>query len=280
MSVTKSRTQDRAQQRARQMRDNTALDRLARAGMAGYGLVYVLIAWLAAQLALGRASGSASGEGAFAELSGSPLGKVSLWVVAIGLAGLCLRQAFQAVGGHGDHDGARRWVARVSSAVRGVVFATLAVLAVRTALGDGGSGGGSGEAGLSQRLLELPFGPVLVVGVGLVLIGVGIASAWRGLNDKWRKDLEVDGQTGHIGTVVTVLARVGYTGRAVAFALIAWLFVLAGLTHDPKKSGGLDQAVVRFRDEPWGPWVLVAVAVGLGCYGAFHVARGWYLRNR
>lgn len=271
---------DFAGEKAREARDHPALKWSARAGMLAYGVVYLLVAWLSAQLALREPAGSASSEGALRELAQKPLGSVVLWLAAGGLAALTVWEACQAVGGHQGEEGLRRWGARAASAGRGVVFAVLAVLAVRTVAGDssGGSSGG-GEHTVTERLMSLPYGPALVVAIGIAVGAVGVASIARGLGDRWRKGLEVEGRTGNVGTVLEVLARTGYPSRGVAFLLIAGLFGWAGLTHDADKSGGLDQAIVRLRDEPFGPWILVVVAVGLACYGAFHVARAWYLRG-
>lgn len=245
--------------------------------MAAYGVLYLLIGWLAAQLALGQGKGSASGEGALQEIAQKPWGAVGLWVVAAGLLAFGVWQCFQAVGGHRDEDGGKRALARLSSAARAVVMVTLAVLAVRTALGSGGGGGGGGATG---KVMSLPLGPVLVMAVAAVILAVAGASAHRGLTDRWRKDLEVEGQTGQTGRLATVLARAGYLSRAVAFAVIAFLFARAAVEHDSSESGGLDQAIVRFRDEPYGPWLIVLVAVGLSCFGAYHLVRAWYLRTR
>lgn len=277
-----------AEQAAREARDHPVLDRLARAGLVAYGVVYLLIGWLAAQLALGHSAGSASGQGALAEIAQKPMGGIALWLAAGGLAALVVWQACQAVGGHRDQDGVRRVLGRLGSASRAVVFTVLAVLAVRTAVGDGGgsaggssggSGGGSGgSAGVTGAVLGMPGGPLLVVLAGLVVLAVAAASAHKGLGDGWRRDIEADGRTGDIGTAVQVLARAGYLSRAVAFAVIAVLVVRAALEHDPSESAGLDQAIMRFRDEPMGPWLIVVVAVGLGCYGAYHLVRAWFLR--
>ena len=49
---------------------------------------------------------------------------------------------------------------------------------------------------------------------------------------------------------------------------------------EAKKSGGLDQALVTLRDAPFGKFLLVAVAIGLACYGVYNVAKAWYLRQR
>lgn len=263
---------------AREARDHPAVDRAARVGMAAYGVLYLLIGWLAAQLALGQSKGSASGGGALEEIAQKPWGVVALWVVGAGLLAFGVWQCFQAVGGHRDEDGRKRVLARVASATRAVVMVTLAVLAVRTALGSG-SGGSGGSGGATGKVMSLPFGPVLVMVVAVVILVIAVASAHRGLTDRWRKDLELDGRTGHTGRLAAVLARAGYVSRAVAFAVIAFLFARAAIEHDSSESGGLDQAIVRFRDEPFGPWLIVVVAIGLSCFGAYHLVRAWYLRT-
>jgi hypothetical protein len=258
------------------MRD-LVLDRLARAGLVAYGVVYGLVAWLAAALSQRDRHGTPSGQGAFQELAHQPAGRLILWLVAAGLAGLAAQQAITALRGRAG-DG---WAARAGSAGRAVVLAVLSVLAARAALGDGSSSGGrQTPTGVTVRLMDLPVGPAIVIGVGIFIAGIGVASAVKAFGDSWRDDLELDGRTGASGRLITVLARTGFLCRAVAFGVIGAMFVWAGITHDPKQSGGLDQAIVRFRDEPYGRWVILAVAVGLGCYGAYNVVRAWYLRGR
>lgn len=261
---------------AREARDHPAVDGAARLGMAAYGVLYLLIGWLSAQLALGDSKGSASGEGALQEIAQKPWGLVGLWVVALGLLAFGAWQAFQAIGGHRDEDGKKKLLARLSSAARAVVMVILAVLAVKTALGSGGGGGGGG--GATGKVMSLPFGPVLVMAVAAVILAVGANSVHRGVTDRWRKDLEVEGKTGNTGRLAMGLARAGYVSRGVAFAVIAFLFARAAIEHDSSESGGLDQAIVRFRDEPYGPWLIVLVAIGLSCFGAYHLVRAWYLR--
>lgn len=271
-------TAKQAERTAREARDHPALEWPARVGFLAYGVVYTIVAVLAAQLALGEPAGSASGRGALEEVAERPLGSVALWLAFAGLAALTLWEVCQAVGGHRAEDGVRRWAARAASAGRAVVFGVLAVLAVRTVLGDAERGGG-GTPGLTERLLALPLGEAVVIAVGVGVLCVGLLGVHRGLSDRWRKGLDVEGRTGTTGRVVKVLARVGYVSRGAAFLVIGGLFVWAGATHDPDKSGGLDQAITRLRDEPYAPWLIVVVAVGLGCYGAFHIARAVHLRG-
>ncbi|UMG92511.1 DUF1206 domain-containing protein [Nocardioides sp. TF02-7] len=116
-------------------------------------------------------------------------------------------------------------------------------------------------------------------GSGLAVVGYGVYSAAKGLTDRWRREVDIGGRTGDVGRVMSVLARVGFVARGVAFGVIGGLLVWAAYTHDPEKSAGLDQALVRLRDAPAGPVLLMVVAVGLVCFGAFNVGKAWHLKE-
>ncbi|KRA28153.1 MULTISPECIES: DUF1206 domain-containing protein [unclassified Nocardioides] len=276
-----SAVHDSVEDAAREAREHPALDRAARVGMFAYGVMYLVVAWLGAQLALHDPSGSASGKGALHEVAQQPLGALATWLSAGGFAALAIWHVCQAVGGHRTDDGVRRWLARAGSAGRAVVFVVLTMLAVRTVnRSGGGDGGGGGDdaRGLTGELMRQPLGPALVVAVGVGVAALGVISVHRGVTDRWRKGLDADGQSGTISGPVALLARTGHVCRGIAFVVLAGLFAWAGITHDPDKSGGLDQAIVRFRDEPYGPWVILVIVAGFACYGAFHMVRAFYLR--
>ena len=264
--------------KADQARNHPALEWLAKIGTAVYGVMYVVVGWLAVQIALGDSAGKASGSGALREMAQQPFGEVLLWVACAGFLALVVWKGFEAAAGHTEKDGGKQVAARAASAGKAVLFAVLALAAFQTVTGS--SGGGSSEEGYTAKLMKLPFGPALVVALGLAIIGYGIYSIYKGLSDKWKKSLESEGHTGDIGTVVTFLARAGYASRGFAFGVIGGLFIWAGFTHDAEKSGGLDQALVKLQDAPFGQVLLFVVALGLACFGVFNVAKAWYLRQR
>lgn len=267
-----------AGQKARDARDHPALSWAARLGFAAYGVVYVVVSWLGAQLALGDGGGtSASGQGALHELARQPLGSVALWLTAASLAALAVWQACQVVGGHRDKEGLERLAHRAGSAGRVVVFGVLAVLSVQVVLGESGKGG---TDSYTADLMRMPLGPWLVAGVGAAILAHGVWSIVTGVTDRWQRQVETQARIGDTGTALTVLARVGFVSRGLAFCLIGGLFVWAAMTHDAQKSGGLDQALVRLREAPYGPALLGAIAIGLACYGVFNIAKAWYLRAR
>lgn len=264
--------------KADRARNNPALEWLAKIGTAVYGVMYVVVGWLAVQIAFGDSAGKASGSGALREIAQQPFGELLLWVACAGFAALVVWKGCEAVAGYPDKDGGERVAARVGSGAKAIVFAVLAVAAFQTVTGS--SGGGKSKDSYTAEVMKWPFGPALVVAVGVAIAAYGLFSIYKGISDKWQKSLEAGGRTGDIGTAITVLARTGYSARGMAFLVIGGLFVWAGFSHDARKSGGLDQALVTLRDAPFGQVLLVAVAIGLACFGAFNVAKAWYLRQR
>jgi hypothetical protein len=127
-------------------------------GLVSYGLLHLVLAWLAIQLVLWKRA-EASSEGALSQLGKQPLGGVLLWVMAIGLFTLTLWQAVEATIGRDAPSRDSRLRRRLMSAGRAIFYLALGVLAVAVATG-GGSGSGDGEETLSAKLMAVPFGRV------------------------------------------------------------------------------------------------------------------------
>ena len=244
-----------------------ALDVSVRVGLVSYGIVHLLMAWLALQMAFGDREGKVSGSGAFQQLAGNDLGRISLFVFAGGLGALVVWQVAEALVGHREEDGAKRLGRRLLSAGRAVVFGIVGYAALQTALG-GGSGGGSTDS-MTGRLMSQPFGPWLVGLVGLVIIGIAVGYAWTGLKERFLKKLRSGGRSRHESNAYRWFGKLGYLAKAVAFAVVGWFFVYAALTHDADKSAGLDRALLEVLKQPFGPILLGLIAVGIAAYGLF-----------
>jgi hypothetical protein len=264
-----------AKQVGHEAEDSPLLDAAVRIGLVAYGVVHLLIAWLAIQLAFGQRSQSASTKGAMHELAQQPFGKVLVWAIALGMFLLVIWRVIEAAFGHREEDGSDRLRKRVVSGAKAVIYAAVGVSALKVAIGSGGSGNSSDS--YTAKVLDLPAGPWLVGLVGLAIIGYGGNLAWRGWSDKHAEHLDAEGKSGDTGTAYLFFGKVGYIAKGISMALVGGLFVYAGVTHDPKKSGGLDQALHKLLQQPFGMVMLIAIGVGLGCYGLFCFARARHL---
>lgn len=255
--------QDAAEDAGQAIQDNPAYRWLVRLGLVAYGVVHLLVAWLALQLALGgRGSEEASNTGALRQVAEQPLGGVLLGAIALGLFTLTLWQLIEAAFGHLHRTGLSRARKRLSSLGRAVVYAALGVSAVSVALGGGG--GGDPEQTLTGRLLSHPAGFLLVLLVAAAVAAVGVAQVVKGVRRRFREDLA--GTPGQHGELLGV---VGHVAKGIAFVVVGSLFAAAALTQDPERAGGLDTALQAVRDQPFGVVLLTVMALGLAAYGLY-----------
>jgi hypothetical protein len=276
MSGITDRAEAAARSAGRGAQQSDWVDHAARIGLLAYGLVHVVVAWLALQLAFGDREGTPSSTGAVKELAQQPFGEVLVWAVGIGMLLLAAWQALEAATGHRRESGFTRVRKRLASGGKAVVYTAIGVSAVKVATGSGSSSK-SGTDSWTAKVMDLPAGQLLVGAAGLAIMGIGgylIHKAWT---EKFKKDLDARGRSGSSGTAYIWLGKIGYTAKGVAFGIVGGLFLYAALTHDPKKSGGLDQALFEVLDQPFGPVLLCAIGLGLGCFGLFTLARARHL---
>jgi hypothetical protein len=247
---------------AERVSDSKGLEWAVRGGLVCYGLVHLLIAWLALSLVFGDRSGSPDQQGALTQLAQNPLGATLLWAVAVGFVALVIWQALEARRAWQRDDKAQKVAIAVGQAV---VYAALAITAARIAMGDRSS---SNVDQWTRDLMKLPLGELIVGAVGLAIIGIGAGQWVIGAKRKFTKDLK-QSAAGDSGSVVIRLGQVGFIARGVALGVVGALFVWAATTFDPKKAGGLDVALRTLLEQSYGGWLLGAVAVGIGCFGVF-----------
>jgi len=239
---------------------------LLTVGLIAYGVVHILIGYIALQIAWGgNGEGEeASQKGALAQLSGQPFGAVLLWIVVIGLFALTIWQAIEAIWGHRDRpSGMKRIRKQIGSGGRAVSYAVIAVAAISTLQGDAGSGDSSEES-FSARLMSNAFGRLLVIAIGITIVVLGVRLVLRGIKKKFTEDL-----AGGVSGNVVRLGQVGYIVKGIAYAIVGGLFGWAGITYDAEKAGGLDDALRTVHDAPFGAILLTIMALGLVAFGVY-----------
>ncbi len=149
------------------------------------------------------------------------------------------------------------------------MYAVIATSALKVAIGEGSQGSEQATDSTTAKLMDLPAGQILVGLVGAGILVVGGALIYKGISDRFLKDIDGKGKGGATGSAYKWLGRVGYPAKGVALGIVGILFGYAAVTHEADKSGGLDQALTEVLDQPFGPALLTAMGVGIVCFGVY-----------
>lgn len=248
---------------------------IARIGYVVLGIVHIVIGIVAVSFVTGGGGGAADQGGAMAQIRQTMVGGVLLWVIAVGMAALAIWQIADAFLER-DPDTKKRWGYRVKFVGTAVAYIAIAWTALIYALG-GRSDSAESTRDFSANLLATPAGVVILVLIGLIIGAIGVAFIVRGATRGFEKHLALPASEAAKKGIVT-FGVVGYVAKGIAIAVTGFLFVVAALTHDPEKAGGLDAALHSLATLPFGPVILWIVGAGLAVYGVFCFARARYAR--
>lgn len=267
-------------QTADRLEKSRAVQWLGRGGDLCYGLVHVVVAVLALRVAFGRSASELDQRGAITAIAAAPFGIVLLWLITIGLFAFGVWQILAAaVSFRWINDKNKRTRRRLGALARAIAVCAVAVLALRFLLADPTQSQSASQRDWTARLLELPGGRIVVVLVGLAILAGAVVLAFRGVTRSFLTDLEPRRLTGATRKTVEWLGAIGFVAKAVAFAIVGVLVVIAGVALDPARSGGLDAALRTLAGQPYGNVLLVIVALGLICYGCYLAAEARYRRG-
>ena len=264
------------QSTAQRVGDSDALEKVARVGFLAKGLVYALIGVLAVQVALGS-SEQADQKGALQAVAAQPGGSIVLWAMVVGFLGYALWRFSEAAWGRRDEtDQTKRTVKRIGSAANGLLYLGLAYLAFRTV--TAAASGGNDSADVTATVLGWPGGALIVGLAGIVVLVIAAALTYRGIKTDFEKHLDTGSMSPRTFTAVRRLGQVGYVARGCVLALVGVLVITAAVQHRPGKARGFDVALHSLAEAPFGQALLVAVGLGLLCFGAYCVAEARYRR--
>jgi hypothetical protein len=254
---------------------SSALEWLARAGFVARGLIYVIIGILAWKLAIGSGAPTADQQGALQAIAHQPFGHALLVLVAIALAGYSLWRLFRAALGHGP-EGSDSTADRIAALGSGIAYAGLCALAVANLLSS--RSGSSTSHRTAAGLFGSTAGTWLVGAAGMLLIGVGLYQAYRGISRDFLEDSKTDEMDPAVQRSFESIASVGHIARAVVFSLVGVFLVKAAAEFNPNNAVGLDGALAKLARASYGPYMLGVVATGLVAFGIYSLADARYRR--
>ncbi|WP_307813844.1 DUF1206 domain-containing protein [Streptomyces sp. N35] len=260
----------------RRSAEDQTLSAAGRAGFAARGVVYVLIGALAVQMALGGGGKSADRQGALSKIAEQPFGKFMLWALVVGFGSMALWRASRAVLTRGPD---RKTPSRLLDGGRALFYGFICWATATYAAGGGqGAGGNKQSKDWTATVLKMAYGQVLVAAGGCLLIGIGVVLAGRAALRKFLKQLDTAAMSPRTRQIVTGLGVAGGVARGSVFVAAGIFILIAAVRFDADEAKGVDATLRSFTQTPAGPWLLVAVAIGLILFGAFSFASARWRR--
>ncbi len=260
------------------------MENLLRLGYVARGLIYGIIGVLALQVATGSGGALTDTQGAIGYIGKSPLGNLLLFVVLAGLIGYGLWGLIRAVVDplHKGSD-AKGIAARIGYVVSGVSYLLLAFVTYSLIKGRAPASSGSQTAQTQQLLgsiLSKPWGAWVALIISFIVIAIGLSYIYQGLNARFDKQYDPYALSNEQRKWMIRLGRFGTAARGVVFALIGAFLFLAAYRHDPSQAQGIDGALAALLHQPYGPFLLGVVALGLIAFGLYSAMSGVWLRLR
>ncbi|TDV56255.1 DUF1206 domain-containing protein [Actinophytocola oryzae] len=264
--------------KSREVTTSAAFQFVARLGLVAYGVVHLLVAWLAVQVALGDLDGGGVGKadktGALQSISANTGGDVLLWLIAVGLGVSTLWQLVEAV--TGDRSGKQARLLRMMNLGEAVLFGYLAFSAGKLAAGSPASSTDQAQLGVIGSLLNEPWGKPVVVVIGLAIVAAGLFVAHHGVTKRFARELDLHKASRPTRTAVVRSGQVGYSALGAVYAIAGVLVVVAALQSQPAKATGLDVALRTLAAQTYGTALLLVVAAGLAIFALFTVPDARY----
>lgn len=241
---------------------------LGRVGLATYGVVHLLIAYLAVRVATGGGADKTDKTGALKAVAGTAGGVWPLWIVSIGMAALAVWQLSEAVLGNRRLRGGRLAARRAVNVGEAVLFAYLAFSAGSIAA-DGKGPSDSDQSSLVAKVLAQPYGKWMVAVAGIAIVVGAALLAHHGITKAFLRELDLGGAPPAARDAAERLGQVGYTALGGVYGIAGLLVVVAALRSDPSKATGLDLALKTLAAQPYGPYLLLLMAAGLAAFGVY-----------
>jgi len=270
--VDVAKAKAKVQQEAGAIPRSPWVEGLARAGYVVRGLLYAVVGFVALQVALGSASADKVSDkrGAIELIGAQPFGKFLLVLVVVGLIGYSLwgfvRAIFDPLKRGTDPKGLAQ---RVGYLVSAFAYGALVLPTIAFIMGTGQGGNSQSSQDMTAKLLSLPFGQGLAVIVGLISMIGGLGQIWLGITAGFKKDLKREEMSPAEFTWAVRVGRFGSIARGIIFAMLGFFVVEAALRYDPKQAQGYDGALRTIAHQPYGPWLLAIVALGLISFGIY-----------
>lgn len=257
------------------------IELVARIGYGARGFVYLSGGALTLLAIPGLVDGAAGTRGAIGWLALQPMGRAWVLLLGLGLLAIVTWRVLQAFWDADNEGSDRQGIStRVSQGFSGLGYGLLAFSAFSLLIhtpADPAAADIAAGRGEAERVLSLPFGNLLLAGLGLCIAGIGVSNIVKAWRDDFAAHLSCSVE---LCRRVVPLARAGYMARGIAWLPLAALIFLAGIRSRASDVTSFDAALDALGRQPGGALLLAAAALGFVGFGLFSFIEARFRRIR
>ena len=156
-------------------------------------------------------------------------------------------------------------LARLGLVAKGVSYGLVGVLALKLALGDGGTA--TSRQGALQQLAQHSFGKIVL---SLLAFGFAAYALWRFVQAYAERPDAQD------GTAKVWVKRVGYIGRGLVYAALTYstIRIVTGSGGGQSQNAKAHHSTAMVLSWPGGRWIVAAAGLGLVGVALWNLYRG------
>jgi hypothetical protein len=255
-----------------------AIKMIARVGYAAKCVVYCILGVLTIYTAFSAArADEVSKKSVFQEILSVPFGTLSLTAITIGLACYVTWRVVQGITNPGnlDMNEPKEVLMRIFYFFSAIAYGLATYVAMKVLMG---SSDNSQQQQVSDNILQETWGALLVGTISLAIIVFAFIQLKHAMKVDFM-DKFVASMSRRQRKLAEWSGRLGFACRGVIYLIVGGFFVNASITQNSEKAGGLAEALKTLIVQPFGPWLVAAVGIGLIGFGVFCGLEGRYRKT-
>jgi hypothetical protein len=258
--------------------------RLAQLGYGAKGLLYVIVGTTALLAVVNVGQRVRGTRGALNLMVASPVGRLGVAFVAVGLGGFILRRLVQIFVSPKIGTAPKRFTRisrRVGYALSGLGHLGIALTALQLVFGVATFGRAEvtpARTWILRLLTSMPLGSSWILLAGLVIVGIAIFQFYLAVSRRFAVELQLEQMSQRVRRMTFACGVAGHAGRGVAFLLSGTFLIYTGLFVEVAEAARFGNTVSTIETRSLGAWVFFAAAAGLTVYGLYLLFAAWYLR--
>lgn len=253
----------------------------AGAGYAAKGVVYLLVGGLAFLAAIGLGGDNVGTKEALYGLASKPFGDVMLAALGAGLAAYAAWRLLQALlDTENVGRGPKGLVTRLGFLISSLIHGSLGVYCVDLLRNAASSSGQDTASDRTALVMSHQGGLYVIFAVGLVFIAIGVRQLWRAIRRTYIRNWHRQDMGPLQRRLADVITRWGLSARGLVFQVIGLFLCISAWQTDPSEAQGLGGALNVLAAQPFGPWLLGVVALGLFGYGLYCLINAGFRETR